>query len=304
MSGRVMGGRRAGGQGTAHPASRGDRQAEAERRRFSPRFFVNHEPPEPAADREGKGTANQEVLLDADDSYHALKVLRVRAGDSCEVVTQSGRVYAGIVSSSTDPVRVKLVALLSGAAVGAVYTTQVGLVQALARPAAMDYVIEKATEVGASFFLLVPAGSSPPMALEAPTGRIARWRRVAREAAKQSKQTAVPWVDVVDSIGEGLERLADIGAVSIVLDPNTTCHLSEAVCKAVTHKELVKDEPAPEKRAGVSLWVGPEGGWTTAEMAEFSMAGLAVAKLGQSVLRTETAGPVAVAVTRLVLRDW
>ena len=54
----------------------------------------------------------------------------------------------------------------------------------------------------------------------------------------------------------------------------------------------------------LALWVGPEGGWTESESEQFRAAEITGVRLGRSVLRTETAGPVAVAVARLALGDW
>ncbi len=165
---------------------------------------------------------------------------------------------------ATDPVHVRPIARLEGAAAGAVYRTQVGVVQALARPSVMDYVIEKGTEVGASFFLLVPAAGSARLPEEAKADRLVRWRRIAREAAKQSKQTAVPWVEVAESVGDGLARLGESGGLSVVLEPSALVDLPHVATGSIQAASL---PPL------VSLWVGPEGGWTEAELGLFSGGG-------------------------------
>jgi 16S rRNA U1498 N3-methylase RsmE len=123
---------------------------------FRPRFFAAQvedcsfceDSADPEADLSGS-----ELDLDAEDSRHALRVLRLGVGDECEIVTGAA-VYAATVIAAAGPVRVRLIARLEGAAAGASYQIQVGVVQALARPAVMDYVLEKGTEVGASFFIL------------------------------------------------------------------------------------------------------------------------------------------------------
>ena len=241
---------------------------------------------EPEADLGGA-----ELDLDAEDSRHALKVLRLQLGDECEVV-MGAAVYAATVIAAADPVRVRLNVRLEGAAAGASYQIQVGVVQALARPTVMDHILEKGTEVGASFFVLVQVSGSPRR-LEPPGGdRLARWRRITREAAKQSKQTSVPSVELMSSVEHALCHLGAAGALSLVLDPAAAAGLSGV---------LGSRAPRP---ARVALWVGPESGWTLDELGQFSAAGLESARLGRSVLRTETAGPVAVAVARLALRDW
>ena len=81
------------------------------------------------------------LTLDAEDSHHALRVLRLRPGDECEVVVGAA-VYAAIVLGDDRAVRVELRGLLEGEAAGASYHFPVGLVQALARPSALDWSIE------------------------------------------------------------------------------------------------------------------------------------------------------------------
>jgi 16S rRNA (uracil1498-N3)-methyltransferase len=287
------------------PAGDGGCRLSRDRLGFCPRFCVEGEPPccgapvagvasGPGAISGADSLLGTDVVLGGDDSRHALKVLRVHEGDPCEVVMPSGSVFAAVVSVATDPVHVKPIARLEGAAAGAVYRTQVGVVQALARPSVMDYVIEKGTEVGAGFFLLIPATGSMRLPEEAKANRLVRWRRIAREAAKQSKQTLVPWVEVAESVADGLARLGESGGLSVILEPSAVDDLPH----------VLRVAPGTSLPPFVSLWVGPEGGWTEAELGLFSAADAPTARLGQSVLRTETAGPVAVAVARLELGDW
>jgi 16S rRNA (uracil1498-N3)-methyltransferase len=209
-------------------------------------------------------------------------------------VVVGAAVYAATVSFVIEPVRVRLTTRLEGAAAGAVYRSQVGLVQALARPAAVDLVLEKGTEVGASFFVLVQTAGSPKRGEPSRVDRLARWRRIVREAAKQSKQVAVPDIVVATSVDDVLGRLGAQQTLSVVLEPDAPAGLQEVIGRVGQHM-------VPPR---IALWVGPEAGWTPAEMEGFSRVGAEAARLGRSVLRTETAGPVAVAVARLVLGDW
>jgi 16S rRNA (uracil1498-N3)-methyltransferase len=261
---------------------------------FRPRFFAaqveDYSFCEVSADPEAD-LSGSELDLDAEDSRHALRVLRLGVGDECEIVTGAA-VYAATVIAAAGPVRVRLIARLEGAAAGASYQIQVGVVQALARPAVMDYVLEKGTEVGASFFILAQASGSPRRSEPSGGDRLARWRRITREAAKQSKQMTVPRVDVMSSVEHVLRHLSATETLSLVLDPAASLGLQEALGQRRT------------RPARVALWVGPESGWTAGESEEFSAAGLESARLGRSILRTDTAGPVAVAVARLALWDW
>jgi len=276
---------------------------------FRPRFFVDGGALAPSQDDDGVPSAQDdsvsvgtELTLSAGDSHHALRVLRLQPGDACEVVVGAA-VYAATVSGAKTPVTVKLNARLLGAAAGAAYRFQVGLVQALLRPMLLDQVLEKGTEVGASFFVLFPAAESARLPESARAGRLERWRRIVVEAAKQSKRLSVPTVRLADSLTAALEGLTAQGALSLVLDPDAPVSLRDRLEAQMGPGSL----PGGGEAASVAclvLWVGPESGWSEAEREQFAAAGIEAARLGQSVLRAETAGPVAVAATRLVLRDW
>jgi len=254
---------------------------------FRPRFFVESgravSPVGPSA-----GT---ELTLGAADSHHALHVLRLQTGDECEVVVGAA-VYAASVTRTEEPVRVSLTARLPEAEAGAVYRWQVGLVQLLTRPALFDQVLEKGTEVGASFFVFVPAATRARLSEQSAAQRLTRWRRIVLEAAKQSKQVAVPPVEAIPSVEEALDELKARGVFSLMLDPVAPLGL----------RERLEQRPVPA--VPIALWVGPEGGWSVADRAGLAEAGVEAVRLGRGVLRAETAGPVAVAVVRLVQGDW
>jgi 16S rRNA (uracil1498-N3)-methyltransferase len=271
---------------------------------FRPRFFVDQDAL--ASGTDVSAAEGTEVTLSADDSHHALRVLRLRAGDACEVVLGAA-VYAASVSSAKAPVRVAVTARLQEEAAGAVYRSQVGLVQALTRPALLDQVFEKGTEVGTSFFVLVPAVESTRLPESSLAGRMDRWRRIVVEAAKQSKHLNVPTVELSDSVGAALEGLSVRGVLSLLLQPCAPVSLREKLEQIVAARAITS--ATPESGVGglassIALWIGPESGWSSSEVEQFTAAGIEAVTLGQGVLRAETAGPVAVAVTRLILGDW
>jgi 16S rRNA (uracil1498-N3)-methyltransferase len=282
--------------------------------RYLPRFFVEASRPlifSDCAPTSEVGAPERELVLDPEDSHHALRVLRLAVGDACEVVVvpaqegpdlaegRGGVAFLANVTAATEEVRVRLVAPLQGKSAGASYTKSVGIVQAMTRPVAMDYLLEKGTEAGASFFVLVSvAGSTQPFAAPQ-AARLSRWRRIAREAAKQSKQLAVPAVKIAGSIDEALEGFGS-RELSLVLEPGASDRLYDVVVEARRRE----DSGGGVRPARLALWVGPEGGWTEEDLARLVSAGAKTVRLGQGVLRAETAGPMAVAVARLALGDW
>ncbi len=242
-------------------------------------------------------------------------MLRLGLGDQCEVVVtpadpggklagaSGGAAYLATVTLATDEVRVTPVARLEGRQAGASYSTPVGIVQAITRPAAMDFLVEKGTEVGASFFLVMPVVGSSSRPRSTQSARLTRWRRIAREAAKQSKHLAIPSVEMSGSVDEALERLGK-GALSLVLEPEAPDGLYEALSLTWGQRATAEGARPAARPARLALWVGPESGWTGEELARLTAAGAKPVRLGRGVLRTETAGPVAVAVARLALGDW
>jgi 16S rRNA (uracil1498-N3)-methyltransferase len=319
----------------ANPA--GDDRPRPEGQGFSPRFFLEpaHRPVAVSGCGTSGGGSDGSVVvptlgglltLGPDDSHHGLKVLRLREGDRCEVVTSSREAFEAIITSTAGPLQLKIVGPLAGGKAGAVYRHEVGLVQAYTRPAVVDHAVEKATEVGADFFLILPAAGPSRHAERPRPDRVERWQRIAREAAKQSKQMRVPWVEGVASVSDALACMWDLGAAAVVLDPGADLPLVEVMhsvrarwCDARSGQASVgpvlvaADTPdssvaVPAEAAGIAvrvcLLVGPEGGWTEADLEVFALAGVDIARLGRSILRTETAGPVAVALARLTLDDW
>ncbi|MCL5942560.1 MAG: RsmE family RNA methyltransferase [Actinobacteria bacterium] len=312
----------------------GRRQAGAGRA-LRPRFFLPTEAFGPGGVGDG-GIAGREATLPADDAHRARKVLRARAGEPCEVVLEPyGVLVPAEFVAVGERVRVRLGVPEPYAGTPPVHVT---LVQALPEPRKMDLVVEKGTEVGVDAFVVVPADGSPALPRDRLRERVERWRRVARQAAKQSRQLGVPVVETAASLQEARDRLAasaggdGVRPAGVVLQPGAAESLESwldrqravlagappappaptappvwpvwpAAAAAPVPAALAPFAPPPPALA-LALWVGPEGGWSAGEIGRFAAWGLSLAGLGRRVLRTETAGPVGVAVVRFSLGDW
>jgi 16S rRNA (uracil1498-N3)-methyltransferase len=145
----------------------------------------------------------------------------------------------------------------------------------------MDLVVEKATEVGATRIvpLLTERGLVRPR-----DAKVGRWRRVAEAAARQSLRLRVP--EVAEPVGFP-EAIREAGSGGVLL-----------------HNDLELEPLETVIRARASLFVGPEGGWSEAELRSAEEAGLALAQLGPYRLRSETAGVVAAARARAALERY
>jgi 16S rRNA (uracil1498-N3)-methyltransferase len=211
--------------------------------------------------------------LPRDEAQHVFKVLRGREGDLIEVVDARGRLLlAELGGQQTAVVVVEPEA--PAEEVG------VALYQAVPKGGRMDLVVEKATEVGATAIvpLLTERGIVKPR-----EGKVERWRRVAKAAARQSLRLRVPIVEEPVSF---LEAARGAGEAGILMHNASRLKPVEAVVEE-----------------GARVFVGPEGGWSEEELKMAEEAGLALAQLGPYRLRSETAGIVAVARARAALES-
>jgi 16S rRNA (uracil1498-N3)-methyltransferase len=145
----------------------------------------------------------------------------------------------------------------------------------------MEWAIEKATELGVSRIIPVIARRTDAHLASASAKRAERWRRIALQAAEQSRRAAPP------EIGEAIklrEATSLPGAVKIVLSESEQQSQLQGILSA-----QVQDE--------VLLAVGPEGGWSEDELQLFQKDGWVSVSLGPTILRAETAAVAAVAIT-------
>ena len=162
------------------------------------------------------------------------------------------------------------------------------VVQALPKGDRAELAVETMTELGVDE--IVPWSAARSITRwDGPRGQKAldRWRRTAREAAKQSRRAWVPAVAELAGTAAVVERLA--GAAALVLHEAATATLAGA--DLPTSGELI-------------VVVGPEGGISDDELDRFAAAGATPVRLGDPVLRTSTAGAAALAALSLRLGRW
>lgn len=219
------------------------------------------------------------VELRGEEARHAVRVLRVRPGEWISVADGSGKVLEGVVTGvgatvTVDVRKERMVAPI---------TPAVTLYQSIAKGERMDLLVQKAVEIGVR--RVVPSITEHTVVRWDESKRAKardRWRDIARAAAKQSRS---PWLTEIDDVQDGLS-FTNAGACRIGLEASAQPRL-----RAVLPSET------PDT---VSLIVGPEGGLSGHELDEIVSAGGVLASLGDRVLRTETAGPIAAALVLFV----
>ena len=209
------------------------------------------------------------------EAHHAVAVRRLRAGEPVVLTDGRGRSVTGTVVETGK--RVFTVAAESVAS-DARPTPSVTVVQALPKGDRGELAVEVLTEVGVD--TIVPWAASRSVAVwkgERAEKSHAKWGATAREAATQSRRTWHPDVAPLATTSEVLELVRG-SACAVVLHEEASTPVAEV--------ELVGDD--------VLVVVGPEGGLSDEEVASFVGAGAVVVRLGAEVLRTSTAGVVAV----------
>jgi 16S rRNA (uracil1498-N3)-methyltransferase len=242
--------------------------------------------------------AGDRYVLDGAEGRHAGVVQRKARGERVDVVDGAGLRLRCVVEES-DAGRVTLLVqeVDFDPAPGVVVT----LVQALAKGDRDEMAIEAATEIGVD--AVVPWQAERSVVVwrgERAAKSRARWLGTVRTATKQARRARLPRVDLpVDSRGLAARvgEAVAAGGRAIVLHEEATTALADVPLPA---PGPAGGETAPE----VLVVVGPEGGISERELEDLTAAGAVAARLGPHVLRTSTAGPVAIALLAQRLGRW
>jgi 16S rRNA (uracil1498-N3)-methyltransferase len=213
------------------------------------------------------------------NAAHLARVLRARVGQEYDIVCGEVVRLGTIVSVSDERVEFAL-----GDAVSAESEREIVLVMAIFKFDRMEWAIEKCTELGATRIIPVIARRTESHLATAAAKRVERWRRIAHEAAQQSRRQRPPQIDDVVKLKSAL-----------TLEAPTRLLLNENGCEKKIREALEKVV------LPIAFAVGPEGGWTEEELREFTLAGWQSVTLGSPILRAETAAIAALAAAAAIL---
>ena len=243
----------------------------------APVFFVD-----PGNEPDADGV----VCVTGDEARHAAQVVRLRAGERVDLVDGAGRRYEGTVRSAA---RDRLDVAVDRIVVEPEPAPRIVVVQALAKGDRGEQAVAAMTEVGVD--VIVPWSAEHCITRwsgERAQRGVDKWRATARASAKQARRSRVPDVLPLHSTADLDARLADASLV---------------VCLHESADEPLAGIDVPA-RGDVVLVVGPEGGLSDAERAHLTGLGARLARLGPTVLRTSTAGPVGASVVLARTPRW
>ena len=223
--------------------------------------------------------------LSAEDVHHASTVLRLRTGEEITVVGDDG--LARMVT--VDTLGRSGISGTVSRIVERPWLPRVTLVTAIGKSDKTDLVVEKAVEIGVEAVVLLETERSVVRLDQARMSRrVERLRRIAASAARQSQRFEIPAVRNVADVAAFAAEAPAYDRVLVAWEEDAGHGIDSALASC-----------APDDR--VAVVVGPEGGLTEAEVAGLASADAAPVTLGPTILRTETAAIVAVALVSGVL---
>lgn len=232
---------------------------------------------------------NATVVLSAMPSAHLIKVLRLRVGAKAVLFNGDGCDYlCEILLAKAEAAQLRILSVKPAAAESPLKIT---LLQAICRGDKMDWVLEKATELGVTHVIPVQSERSEvQLDSERASKRREHWQRVIISACEQSGRAFVPQVEALQTLGARLSGELS-AAAKLVLEPGGAPISSAPIAMTA---EL----------SSVALAVGPEGGWSERDLAQLALGGFSAVAIGPRVLRTETAGIAAISAMQALFGDF
>lgn len=242
--------------------------------------------------------AHQHIELPDSIAHYALRVLRLKSGTEIVLFNGHGGEYparldcqgkrATAITGTHNPREAELAG-------------HINLIQGLASADKMDWIIEKAAELGAHQLVPIAAQRSVlQLRGDRLEKRLHHWQRVAQSASEQCSRNRVMMVNSVQTLKEFLSRaVPGPNEITLLCHPEYGTPLNQAISNA---SNTLKSN-SPSHKPVINLIVGPEGGWSEAELNLAEQHGITPIRFGPRVLRTETAGLAMIAASTALL-DW
>ena len=225
--------------------------------------------------------------LNAGQTRYLTRALRLRAGETLTVFDGSGGEYlATIIQVGRSGADIQTGPLLDSSTESPL---QIRLLQGLSKGDRMDTVVQKATELGVQRISpLLTDHSVVKLDGARATRRREHWQKIAQSACEQCGRNFVPTIDDVITLNNWLDQNRDDKTPRLILSPEASTPLSSV------------ERPG----AGLTLMIGPEGGFSKSEYECATAAGFSAVSLGPRVLRTETATIAAISAVQTLWGDY
>lgn len=231
-------------------------------------------------------TVGEVIELTGDEGRHAVSVKRTGVGEQIELVDGHGT--RAVITVTGVSGKDRLVGVVDCVANEPALRPTVMVIQALPKAARSELTVDLLTQAGADVIVPWQAGRSVANWGKKQDKGLTKWRAAARAAAKQARRSRIPEITPV----------ADQAAVAALIQAAPLAlMLHEDATEKITNQPVAQAD-------SVVLIIGPEGGISPAELDAFTAAGAHPVRLGPEVLRTASAGMVALAALGAVTDRW
>lgn len=229
------------------------------------------------------------IIDDQDDVKHITKVLRLKQGDEVEICDGENMEYLAVIASMENKdIKLEIIEKWIGRTEAPIEIT---LFQGIPKSTKMDIIIQKCTELGIT--RIVPVITERTIVQlkdqKSEEKKIERWQKIADEAAKQCKRGVIPKIEPPLALAEAIKVATDFDLTVIPYERE----------EGVGLKGILKQTNAVK----IGIYIGPEGGFGEKEIKRAKDAGVIPVTLGPRILRTETAGFVALSILMYELGD-
>ena len=217
-------------------------------------------------------------------AHHASRVLRLRVNDAVQLFDGTGIELHGVICEISG--KRAVLGKLQACTINRESPLHIMLAQAMCSSEKMDWVVQKATELGATEIQPVQTQHSvAKLSAERAEKRIEHWRSVTIAACEQCGRNVLPKVHAPQELSTWLAAMRNMPGSKFILLPHASVALHEQV----------------QPQGAVTLLIGPEGGWSHQEFDCAHKLGVQSVKFGTRVLRTETAALAMVAAATALL---
>lgn len=220
-------------------------------------------------------------ILNKEDSYHIIKVMRAKIKDKIEIVYQKECFVCEIINTD-NLVKTKILEKKKSDFL----LPNVTVAQSLIREQKIDYMIQKTVELGITTIIPLKTVRSIINIDKKETEKITRWQKIAKEASEQSKRLEIAKIEKIHTINDLIQKNYDY---KILLTVNETSNNIKRILSNIT----INDK--------ILVVVGPEGGFTKEEEKTLLDYGFIGATLGNLVLRSETVAITIMSIINYIL---
>lgn len=215
------------------------------------------------------------IYIDGQEARHILNAMRLKENDKVIVFDGTGKEYTGFIKQAKP--KSVTVEIISTKTPKVDTLPEITLAQAVPKKEKMDYIVEKATELGVHTVIpIISERTIVRLEEDKANNKAARWKKIAKETAKQCGRTKVPEIKDVKKFYNAIDDINNFDLALLACLAEDTISLKDAISDFATGK--------------IIIFIGPEGDFTPEEIKMAKVTSCKFVSLGNRTLKSDTAG--------------